>query len=105
MHKKLRPMMIALPIAMAAFPALSKDKTPDIIALDCSGCHRVGGLDDRNNHAPNLAGMDENYLFKQLMAFKSGKRSHALMTYVAGEYSEAEAVAIAHYYAKLKKER
>ena len=37
MHKKLRPMMIALPIAMAAFPALSKDKTPDIIALDCSG--------------------------------------------------------------------
>ena len=83
--------------------ALSDDKSPEIIALDCGGCHRENGGEFHGKSAPILDGMNETYLFEQLKAFSIGKRSHPLMNYVTGGYSKSELSAIARYYAHLPK--
>ena len=91
-------------ISFLSIPAaLSEDKSPEIIALDCGGCHRENGAEFRGRAAPILNGMKESYILGQLKAFSSGKRSHPLMNYVTGGYSSSEAVAIAKYYAHLPK--
>lgn len=84
--------------------ALSEDKTPEIIALDCGGCHRENGAEFKGKVAPILNGMKESYIVEQLKAFSTGKRSHPLMNYVTGGYSSSEAAAIAKYYAHLPKQ-
>jgi cytochrome c553 len=50
---------------------------------------------------PHLAGQNERYLFNQMMAFRTGKRVHKEMRYMARHMSVAEIAALAAYYAAL----
>ena len=58
------------PIAIAAGdPEVGKEK-----AKVCIGCHGEDG-NSQNPAYPKLAGQLENYIFKQTMDFKTGKRT------------------------------
>jgi cytochrome c553 len=66
----------------------------------CMPCHGEDGIAPASD-VPNLAGQNERYLFNQMMAFKSGKRPHKEMRYMARYLSKSDIEALAAYYAAL----
>lgn len=65
----------------------------------CATCH---GKDGGGQGAfPRLAGMDANYLRKQLEDFAGGRRDNALMKPIATSLSAADRSAMARYYQAL----
>lgn len=67
----------------------------------CAGCHGTDG----NSVAPNfpkLAGQHENYLFKQLHDFKSGKRKDPTMAAMVAPLSEQDMTNLAAYFSSQK---
>lgn len=69
----------------------------------CSGCHGVDGIAVIED-APHLAGETNIYIETQLKAYRSGKRSHEIMSEIAADLTDAEIRAIANWYAKVKLE-
>ena len=67
----------------------------------CAGCHGVQGLSTLPN-APNLAGQPQIYLSEQLKNYRSGKRTHEVMSLIAKPLSDAEIDDLATWYASLK---
>lgn len=67
---------------------------------DCAACHGPDGI-ARDVEVPHLAGQNERYLFNQMMAFRSGKRAHKEMRFMARTMSVEEIAALAAYYAAL----
>ena len=63
----------------------------------CTICH---GMDGNSPLAinPNLAGQHSGYLYKQLLDFKSGARSNAIMTGMIANLSENDLRNLAAYY-------
>jgi cytochrome c553 len=70
-------------------------------AQKCEVCH---GLDGQAKiaEAPNLAGQNEQYLIKQIEAFKSGQRNNEQMTLVVPSLSQADIEDLAAYYAAIE---
>ena len=67
----------------------------------CVSCH---GADGRAvvEDAPNLAGENAIYIDTQLKAFRSGKRTHEVMSAIAADMSDADIRAVADWYAATK---
>jgi cytochrome c553 len=89
---------VGLGLAFAAGAALAEPRASPIEA--CAMCHGVDGI-ARDTEVPHLAGQNERYLFNQMMAFRSGKRVHKEMRYMARQMSPTEIGALAAYYAAL----
>lgn len=70
-------------------------------AATCVACHGKEGISG-NPAWPNLAGQKAQYLKKQLIDFRDGKRKDALMAPMAKSLSDADAANLAAYYASLK---
>jgi cytochrome c553 len=95
-------LLVASSAASAAGPAKPAFK-PDLekgaaISQVCSACH----LADGNRGAPAnpiLAGQHPEYLVKQLIEFKSGKRKNAIMAGFAATLSEDDMRHVAAFYA------
>ncbi len=70
-------------------------------AAACAGCH---GADGNSTVAqfPKLAGQDPKYLFRQLQAFKNGKRKNAIMAGQVAALSEQDMADLAAYFAAQK---
>ena len=91
----------AVSVAMAASPAPAAK--PDLAkgqagAAVCMACHTADG--SRGLPAnPNLQGQHPEYLTKQLIEFKSGKRENAIMKGFASALSEEDMKNISAYYA------
>lgn len=64
----------------------------------CASCHGARGEGALN--VPRLAGLDENYLFKQLRDYVRGRRQNEIMQTVARTLSEREMRALARYYSR-----
>lgn len=67
----------------------------------CAGCHGVDG----NSAAPNfpkLAGQDAQYLYKQLLDYKSGARKDPIMSPQAANLSKKDMEDLSAYYATQK---
>ena len=64
----------------------------------CAACHGADG-NSPNPVWPNLAGQHEEYLLKQLMDFKSGKRQNAQMSPMASPLTEQDMEDLAAYFA------
>ena len=77
-------------------PAAGKEKS----AL-CAACHGPNGVSP-NDLWPNLIGQKEQYIVKQLQAFRDGQRNDPLMSPVAKMLSDKEIQDVAKYYADLK---
>lgn len=73
------------------------------LALNCTMCHGAQGMSSSN--APNLSGQYPEVVIKQLLDYKSGRRSHALMEALARDMSQRDIEDLASYYAYLPKAR
>lgn len=69
------------------------------LALRCTGCHGAQGLSGAN--APNLAGQYSEVIYKQLIDFKRGARTDAVMNAMVASLTESNMLDLAHYYAYL----
>ena len=69
------------------------------LRIECIDCHGEAGLGDEEY--PKIAGLDEAYLFEQLMAFKNGERPNRadMMLWVMEDLDEQDLADLAAYYA------
>ena len=94
-----RSALLALALAaLAGGPVMAEPRTTTV--ENCAACHGQDGI-ARDTEVPHLAGQNERYLFNQMMAFRSGKRAHKEMRYMARNMSVEEIAALAAYYAAL----
>jgi len=70
-------------------------------AQKCEVCHGLDGL-AKIVEAPNLAGQNEQYLIKQIEAFKSGGRTNEQMTLFVPALSQTDIEDLAAYYAAIE---
>ena len=103
------PLALAL-MALLAGPALAADSPPAFkpdpakgqqLAATCGACHTSDG--SRGLPAnPILQGQHPEYLLKQLVEFKSGKRKNAVMSAMAAPLAEDDMKHLAAFYASRK---
>lgn len=74
-------------VAAAVKPDLAKGQAS--YAAVCAACHGADGNSVTPTH-PTLAQQHPDYLVKQLMEFKSGKRANAIMMPLASALSDAD---------------
>lgn len=69
-------------------------------AAVCAACHGPAGI-SANPLWPNIAGQKDQYMIKQLKAFKSGDRKDPLMSGQAAALSDADIENLAAYFSSL----
>ncbi len=67
----------------------------------CALCHGQFGVATMPG-APNLAGQQAIYLSEQLKNYRSGKRHHEVMSYIAKPLTDAEITQLAAWYSSIK---
>jgi cytochrome c553 len=67
----------------------------------CAVCHGVDGI-AKNPDAPNLAGDSQNYIEKQLKAFRSGERKQEQMSIIAQGLQDQDIRDVAKWYSSIK---
>lgn len=70
-------------------------------ARQCQTCHGIDGI-AKIPIAPHIAGENEIYLITQLKAFRSGKRTHEIMSVVAAALSDEDMADLAAWYASIE---
>ncbi len=70
-------------------------------ATACAVCHGPQGLSVQPN-VPHLAGQPEIYLVEQLRNYRSGKRTHEVMSVIAKTLSNQDIEHLAQWYASLQ---
>jgi cytochrome c553 len=93
-------LLLAACTAIAAGPASAQFDARRTNVQHCAPCHGAEGVAP-DSEVPHLAGQNERYLFNQLMAFRSGRRPHREMRFMARELSPEDMAALAAYYAAL----
>ena len=66
----------------------------------CAPCHGKNGLSDVPIY-PNLAGQHQEYLLKQLLAFKYRRRKDSIMQGMVSRLNEDDMLELAKYYANI----
>ncbi|MGS0753352.1 c-type cytochrome [Roseateles sp. GG27B] len=91
-------------VANEPSPAKTAPAKPDLVKGQttstqvCAACHTADG--SRGSPAnPILQGQHPEYLYKQLMEFKSGVRNNAIMKGMAGTLAEEDMKNVAAFYA------
>lgn len=82
--------------AVAADTTAGKAKA----SATCAVCHGILGLSILPN-APSLAGQPQIYLTEQLRNYRSGKRTHEVMSVIAKPLSDQEIDDLSAWYASL----
>jgi cytochrome c553 len=72
------------------------------LALRCTMCHGARGLSPADT--PNLAGQYPTVIYKQLVDFKTGARTSAVMQPLVADLSDADMRDLAAYYAYLPRQ-
>ncbi len=94
-------------LGMSALPVLAadgKNTTANAMppgAASCSPCHGKQGEGQPTTAVPRLAGLNAQYLERQLAGFKDGTRKNRIMMMIASDLSDAEKKALATYYADM----
>jgi cytochrome subunit of sulfide dehydrogenase len=102
----LKTLSISLLAAVAAFSALghdgahAQDPRGRDLALTCSGCHGTYGRSASG--MPNIAGLDQAYIVKQMNDFKSGARAASVMHQIAKGYNDEQIALLANYFSAQK---
>lgn len=87
------PLIAGPSVAVGAIPRDAKD----IVAADCVTCHGMDGGGPVPTF-PKLAGMQPEYLDKQLVEFTNGTRQSEVMGFISGKYQRSELFALANYF-------
>ena len=103
MNIPIRGIMIPLfAISLVAFQtAFGQDVRGRDLATTCSGCHGTNGRSASG--MPNIAGLDQAYIIKQMSDFKSGTRPATVMHQIAKGFNDDQVAALAAYFASQKK--
>lgn len=88
-------LVLAVPAAHAADAEAGKAKS-----AVCMACHGPAGV-STNPLWPNLAGQHDQYLVKQMKAFRDGERKDPLMSPMAAGLSDEDIANLAAYYSGL----
>lgn len=86
-------LMFASSSVMAGDAAKGKAKS-----VVCAACHGPAGISS-NPMWPNLAGQQEQYLVKQIKAFRDGDRKDPMMSPMAAALSDDDIANLAAHYA------
>ena len=70
-------------------------------ALQCQTCHGLDGL-SKMPESPNIAGNPEQYLVRQLNAFRKGERKNDMMSIVVEKLTDQDVADLAAYYAAIE---
>lgn len=84
---------------ISATPAAEKRTAQQIVTAVCVACHAQDGNSVISLN-PKLAGQHPEYLEKQLIEFKSGKRVNAVMTGIASALSAEDMKNLAAYFSE-----
>lgn len=87
----------------AVITSFAEDLSPGAVkaATACALCHGANGLATLPN-APNLAGQQAFYLTEQLTNYRSGKRQHEVMGYIAKNLTDVEITQLANWYNSIR---
>jgi len=92
---------MALILALTLIPASAfagDVEAGKIKSAMCASCHGVNGI-SMSPLWPNLAGQKEQYLIKQIKAFRDGTRQDPMMAPMVAALSDADIENLAAYYA------
>lgn len=70
-------------------------------ASACMTCHGKEGRATNEGYFPRIAGKPAGYLYNQLVNFREGRRTYALMTYLVDHLTDEYLMEIALYFAGL----
>lgn len=101
--RSLAPLGVALVLCIGAAPgarADGKEKLKESLQL-CAACHGADGNSVVPQN-PRLAGLDEEYLERQLEDFKSGARPSAVMAAIVASLDSKVIDDLAHHYSEQK---
>ena len=95
----------ALGLAVPALPAAAADINAGKAKADaaCAVCHGAQGVASLPN-APNLAGQPQIYLAEHLKNYRSGKRTHEVMSVIAKPLTDQDIENTSAWYASLQME-
>lgn len=95
--------MAVLPVAVAAIEPADIERGKEASVL-CTACHKVDGGGQENDTAeswPRIAGLNADYIIKQIQDIKNGSRETITMMPFANLLTEQQLVDLAAYYASL----
>ena len=96
---KIRSLIIALTATIVSAPAFAADiEAGKAKSATCVACHGPTGVSS-NPLWPNLAGQHEQYLAKQIKAFRDGTRSDPLMAPMVAALTDEDIANLAAYFA------
>ncbi len=105
MNKKyLHRFGLAVGVSLAAAGALAQEGDAErgqAAAATCSACHQAdgSGMNVPNGESwPRLAGLDAEYIVKQLHDFKEGRRENATMVTFANMLDDQQILDVAEYF-------
>lgn len=106
--KRRRPLAAALALTAlccAAGTASAQDAQKlrtRALAATCAQCHGTDGHAVEGQALVRLAGMPQDYIVNQLMAFRNGQRSATIMHQITRGYSQEQLETVAAYFAAQK---
>ena len=99
---KKRSLLVAAMLATGVFSANAADAAAGKAkSAMCAACHGADGISKVPIY-PNLAGQKEQYLVKQMKAFKSGARKDPVMGPMTKGLTDTDIANLAAYYAQMK---
>ncbi|NCA69534.1 MAG: cytochrome c4 [Sphingobacteriia bacterium] len=98
-RQRLGAAWLLLLMSSAPIAALEARDAREIVAGQCVACHGLEG--NQSIHSfPKLAGLQEEYLAKQLLDMAYGARASEIMMPIVAPYSKTELLALAAYFAQ-----
>jgi len=67
------------------------------VAASCTTCHGLQGISTAD-YVPNLAGLPQEVIYKQLVDYRTGKRNYVVMNAVATGLTDQDMADVAAYY-------
>jgi cytochrome c553 len=95
--------LAALALCAATVPARAADEPARLrtraLAATCAQCHGTEGQAVAGQALVRLAGLPQDYLLAQLMAFRNGQRSATIMHQITRGYSQEQLETLAAFFA------
>lgn len=96
----LLPLLLSIPIH--TLQADDAAATRQLVANECAQCHGMDG-NSKASIFPKIAGLQHDYLLKQMIELANGARQSATMTPVMNELTRAEFDDLADYFSRQKR--
>jgi cytochrome c553 len=92
---RIQPLILAATLGLASMAAAGAALAAK--SDSCAHCHGTDGNSSSGLY-PSLAGQTKEYLYRQIMAFKEGKRKNSMMSPSVGILNEQDVKDLAEYF-------